>query len=189
MSFDPAKINLQQSQCEHNGRKSVCVKTEVCFAYRIKSDQKYLNFTAGEPVGIPCWLSPSFKVVVFSYFVFSCLLPPAEIQYNLKLDALRAKARALFINQHNKSDSWITRRLTIKDRESQCVNETFMMLASSLIFFQVHIGYLFLICKKMFDWHSLNLSSNLIGDVNSVLSPKGDRTELWDICREGRFRS
>lgn len=134
MSFDPAKINLQQSQCEHNGRKSVCVKTEVCFTYRIKSDKPDPNSMAGEPVTILCCFSHSFKVVVFSYFVFSCLLPPTEIQYNLKLDALRKKARASFINQDNKSDEGITRRLTIKDRESQCVNETFMMSASSLIF-------------------------------------------------------
>lgn len=42
MTFDPPKIRLQQTmyQCEHNGRKSVCVKTEVCFAYAVKSENK-----------------------------------------------------------------------------------------------------------------------------------------------------
>uniref|UniRef100_A0A3B3ZEI7 VWFA domain-containing protein n=1 Tax=Periophthalmus magnuspinnatus TaxID=409849 RepID=A0A3B3ZEI7_9GOBI len=42
MTFDPPKIRLQQAQyqCEHNGRKSVCVKTQVCFVYTIKSDNK-----------------------------------------------------------------------------------------------------------------------------------------------------
>lgn len=86
---------------------------------------------------------------MFSYFVFSCLLPLAEIQYSLTLDALRAKARASFINQDDKSDRRITGRFTIKDRESQCVNETFMMSASSLIFFRSRWGYLSsLTCKK-----------------------------------------
>ncbi|XP_029371123.1 integrin alpha-1 isoform X1 [Echeneis naucrates] len=46
MTFDPAKINLQQSQCEHGGRKSVCVTTQVCFAYAIKSEQQNLNVAA-----------------------------------------------------------------------------------------------------------------------------------------------
>ncbi|XP_037340937.2 integrin alpha-1 isoform X2 [Pungitius pungitius] len=38
MTFDPVKINLQQTQCDHAGRKSVCVETEVCFHYSVKSD-------------------------------------------------------------------------------------------------------------------------------------------------------
>ncbi|KAF3848656.1 hypothetical protein F7725_015153 [Dissostichus mawsoni] len=49
MTFDPVKINLQQAQhqCEHGGRKSVCVKTEVCFVYIIKSDQQAEHPAAG----------------------------------------------------------------------------------------------------------------------------------------------
>ncbi|XP_062268869.1 integrin alpha-1 [Platichthys flesus] len=43
MIFDPAKINLQQSQCEVGGRKTVCVSTEVCFVYSVKSDKKVLD--------------------------------------------------------------------------------------------------------------------------------------------------
>ncbi|KAM7392672.1 hypothetical protein PAMA_007679 [Pampus argenteus] len=41
MTFDPVKINLQQNQyqCEHGGRKSVCVTTKVCFIYSVKSDK------------------------------------------------------------------------------------------------------------------------------------------------------
>uniref|UniRef100_A0A3Q3VMZ6 VWFA domain-containing protein n=1 Tax=Mola mola TaxID=94237 RepID=A0A3Q3VMZ6_MOLML len=102
MTFDPAKINLQQSQhqCEHGGRKSVCVKTKVCFAYSVKSDQQDQESAASEP-----------------------------IRYNLTLDALRAKARASFIDQEDKSDRRITRTFTIKDRWSSCVQETFMMSA------------------------------------------------------------
>ncbi|XP_026130342.1 integrin alpha-1 [Carassius auratus] len=38
MTFDPDKINLQQT-CQVQGRTTVCVKTEVCFQYRIKSDK------------------------------------------------------------------------------------------------------------------------------------------------------
>ncbi|XP_070706703.1 integrin alpha-1 [Pempheris klunzingeri] len=100
MTFDPVKIKLQQSQyqCEHGGRKSVCVTTEVCFAYSIKSDQQDLNSTA-------------------------------EIRYDLTLDALRAKARASFIDSDDKSDRRITRSFTIKDRERKCVQEIFMMSA------------------------------------------------------------
>lgn len=52
MAFDPAKINMQQAQhqCEYGGRKSVCVKTEVCFAYIIKSDKPDLkNVDTGNP--------------------------------------------------------------------------------------------------------------------------------------------
>uniref|UniRef100_A0A9J7ZMS4 Integrin subunit alpha 1 n=1 Tax=Cyprinus carpio carpio TaxID=630221 RepID=A0A9J7ZMS4_CYPCA len=38
MTFDPSKINLQQT-CQVQGRTTVCVKTEVCFKYRIKPDK------------------------------------------------------------------------------------------------------------------------------------------------------
>ncbi|KAM8743216.1 integrin alpha-1 [Acanthopagrus schlegelii] len=97
MTFNPVKINMQQSQCEHNGRKSVCVTAEVCFAYSIKADKPDLNNT--------------------------------EIRYDLTLDALRAKARASFINMDDKSDRRITRTFAIKDRERKCLIETFMMVA------------------------------------------------------------
>lgn len=42
MTFDPPKIRLQQAQyhCDHNNRKSVCVSTEVCFSYAVKSENK-----------------------------------------------------------------------------------------------------------------------------------------------------
>ncbi|KAG8010617.1 Integrin alpha-1, partial [Nibea albiflora] len=105
LTFDPVKINLQQAQnqCEHGGRKSVCVKTDVCFTYSIKSDQQYSNFVAG-------------------------------IRYSLTLDALRAKARASFLDSDDKSDRKITRNFDIKDRETKCVQETFMMSASTQIF-------------------------------------------------------
>ncbi|XP_068608932.1 integrin alpha-1 [Brachionichthys hirsutus] len=48
MTFEPVKINLQQvqHQCEHGGRKSACVKTEVCFSYSVKSDQQDLDSAA-----------------------------------------------------------------------------------------------------------------------------------------------
>ncbi|TDH02169.1 hypothetical protein EPR50_G00170330 [Perca flavescens] len=100
MTFEPVKINLQQTQyqCEHGGRISACVTTEVCFIYSIKSDKQDVNTAA-------------------------------EIRYNLTLDALRAKARASFIDSDDKSDRKITRNFTIKDRERKCVKETFMMSA------------------------------------------------------------
>uniref|UniRef100_A0A667Z8Z6 Integrin, alpha 1 n=1 Tax=Myripristis murdjan TaxID=586833 RepID=A0A667Z8Z6_9TELE len=40
MTFDPVKINLQQTNCEPGGRKTVCVETQVCFTYSIKSDKQ-----------------------------------------------------------------------------------------------------------------------------------------------------
>ncbi|XP_047425973.1 integrin alpha-1 [Mugil cephalus] len=100
MTFNPAKINLQQSmfQCEYGGRTSVCVKTEVCFYYTIKSEQS----------------NPDYET---------------EIRYYLTLDALRAKARASFFTSDDKSDRKLNKTLTMKDRERKCINETFMMSA------------------------------------------------------------
>lgn len=46
MTFDPVKINLQQTQYQCGGRKSVCVTTEVCFVYNIKSDNQDANSAA-----------------------------------------------------------------------------------------------------------------------------------------------
>lgn len=53
LTFDPAKINLQQAQhqCEHGGRRSACVKVKVCFAYKVKSEQRGATATTGEPLG------------------------------------------------------------------------------------------------------------------------------------------
>uniref|UniRef100_A0A3Q1IUV4 VWFA domain-containing protein n=1 Tax=Anabas testudineus TaxID=64144 RepID=A0A3Q1IUV4_ANATE len=103
MTFNPPKINLQHSQyqCEHGGRQSVCVTTKVCFFYSIKSDNKDANSAAGE----------------------------TSIRFNLTLDALRAKARASFIDEDDKNDRRITRNFTIKDTETKCMQETFMMSA------------------------------------------------------------
>ncbi|XP_040914374.1 integrin alpha-1 [Toxotes jaculatrix] len=100
MTFDPMKINLQQSQyqCEHGGHTSVCVKTEVCFSYSIKSDKQDLEASA-------------------------------VIRYSLTLDAQRAKARASFIGLDDKNDRKITKNFTIKAIEPKCVQERFMMSA------------------------------------------------------------
>ncbi|XP_055064961.2 integrin alpha-1 isoform X1 [Misgurnus anguillicaudatus] len=38
MTFDPSKINLQQT-CQVHGKTTVCVKTKVCFKYRIKGKE------------------------------------------------------------------------------------------------------------------------------------------------------
>lgn len=71
---------------------------------------------------------------------FLCLLSSPVIYYDLTLDALRAKARASFIDSDEKTDRRITRNLTIMDREGKCVEETFMMSASTLNFFSVNVG-------------------------------------------------
>jgi len=36
MTFDPTKINIQQANCKHQERMTVCVQVEVCFTYSIK---------------------------------------------------------------------------------------------------------------------------------------------------------
>lgn len=56
------------------------------------------------------------------------------MRYSLEVDALRAKARASFIDLGDKSERKITRIFSIRDREITCVQETFMMAVSALIF-------------------------------------------------------
>ncbi len=84
---------------------------------------------------------------MLSIVCVSYLLSSAEIRYILTLDALRAKARASFIAS---DDRRITRNMTIRDRERGCVQETFMMSASTLIFLMHTWGYLwFPACKEI----------------------------------------
>uniref|UniRef100_A0AAX7TXR4 VWFA domain-containing protein n=1 Tax=Astatotilapia calliptera TaxID=8154 RepID=A0AAX7TXR4_ASTCA len=51
MTFNPSKVNLQQieHQCEHGNRKSICAKTNLCFTYRVKSNQPTVKTTASDP--------------------------------------------------------------------------------------------------------------------------------------------
>lgn len=63
----------------------------------------------------------------FGFGLTHLCVRPAEIRYDLTLDALRAKARASFI----KADRRISKTLHIRSREIRCVNETFMMEVSS----------------------------------------------------------
>ncbi|KAK0134849.1 Integrin alpha-1 [Merluccius polli] len=88
MTFDPTKINLQQANCEYQGRITVCVKVEVCFTYSIKSDKEA---AASNDL--------------------------TQIRYDLTLDALRAKARASFASAEDKSDRSISKNVTIRDRK------------------------------------------------------------------------
>lgn len=48
MTFNPVKINLQQSQYQCDGGTSVCVNTTVCYRYVVKSHKKDVNPPAGE---------------------------------------------------------------------------------------------------------------------------------------------
>ncbi|KAM4634321.1 integrin alpha-1 [Polymixia lowei] len=88
MTFNPMKINLQQPNCDEKGRPTVCVTTEVCFNYSIKSDKQDSNSVTD-----------------------------TEIRYNLTLDALRAKARGSFIDLEDKNYRKISKRITIRDKE------------------------------------------------------------------------
>ncbi|XP_041826370.1 integrin alpha-1 [Melanotaenia boesemani] len=101
MTFEPDKINLHQAQHQcEYGGRK-----SVC-----------VNAT-----------------VCFQYNVKSDkdeIKPPSEIRYNMTLDALRAKARASFIDLvMDKSDRKITKTFEIKDKEKKCVKETIMMSA------------------------------------------------------------
>lgn len=118
LTFDPAKINLQQVQyqCEHGGRRSTCVKVEVCFAYRVKSEQQDVNSATGEPLGT-AWGS------VRASSPSSARVRPAGIRYELTLDALRAKARASFIE----GDRKVSKTLSIRATGRRCLEESFMM--------------------------------------------------------------
>lgn len=52
------------------------------------------------------------------------------IRYNLTLDALRAKARASFLDLDDKSDRRISRTITVEDQLKMCAKEKFVMSVS-----------------------------------------------------------
>lgn len=122
LTFDPAKINLQQAQhqCEHGGRRSACVKVKVCFDYRVKSEKWDATATTGEPLG-------TVRGFVRASGPSPARVRPAEMRYELTLDAPRAKARASFIQ----GDRKIGRELSIETRRRSCQQDTFMMEVSS----------------------------------------------------------
>lgn len=123
MTFDPSKINLQQT-CQVQGRTTVCVKTEVCFKYRIKPD-KHTNTGTGEEVMRELYVL-SVKSFQFCFFKW-CFAP--VIRYSLTLDSLRAIARGRF----NETDS---RRLQKNESivDSFCREHTFYTSASKSVF-------------------------------------------------------
>lgn len=59
---------------------------------------------------------------------------PAGIRFRLTVDPPRAKARASFLDPGNKSSRNITRVFSSKDQQVTCIQETFMMSVSALIF-------------------------------------------------------
>ncbi|XP_048114928.1 integrin alpha-1 isoform X1 [Alosa alosa] len=73
MTFDPTKINLQQPSCEDHD-KTACVKTKICFSYKVKSDKGTNPVTSGV----------------------------TEVRYGLHLDALRSTSRVRFIGTDEK---------------------------------------------------------------------------------------
>lgn len=89
MTFNPAKINLQHSQyqCEHGGRKSVCVTTELCFVYSIKSDNKDLSSAAGDACNILYWCWWFLLTVKKFFFPNSAALSVVSCSYPLQSDS------------------------------------------------------------------------------------------------------
>lgn len=80
MTFDPVKINLQQTQYQCGGRKSVCVTTEVCFVYNIKSDNQDANSAAGEPLSVPFLHLYASSLRKLLCFMTSCFLLRGALQ-------------------------------------------------------------------------------------------------------------
>lgn len=60
------------------------------------------------------------------------VLCPTEIHYDLTVDALRAKPRALFLDKEGKSDRRVSRRFNISDGETECLEEIFMMSVGTI---------------------------------------------------------
>lgn len=123
MTFDPSKINLQQT-CQVQGRTTVCVKTKVCFKYRIKSD-KETNTGTGEEVMHFLYVL-SIKSFNFCFFKW-CFAP--VIRYSLTLDSLRAIARGRFNDTDNRR---LQKNESIVDE--LCREHTFYTSASKSVF-------------------------------------------------------
>lgn len=123
MTFDPSKINLQQT-CQVHGRTTVCVKTKVCFKYRIKSDKDTDTETGESLMLFPYILS--IKSFIFS--VFKCCFP-LVIRYSLTLDSLRAIARGRF---NETEDRRLQKNESIVDK--LCREHIFYTSASKSVF-------------------------------------------------------
>ncbi len=122
MTFDPSKINLQQT-CQVQGRTTVCVTTKVCFKYRIKSDKKTNTETGEEVMRFLCFLNQIFQFLFFKW----CFAP--VIRYSLTLDSLRAIARGRFNETDNRK---LLKNESIVDK--LCREHTFYTSASKSVF-------------------------------------------------------
>lgn len=123
MTFDPSKINLQQT-CQVHGRTTVCVKTKVCFKYRIKSDTD-TNTETGKSLKLFLYV---LSVKSFIFCVFKCCFPPV-IRYSLTLDSLRAIARGRF---NETEDRRLQKKVLIVDE--LCGEHIFYTSASKSVF-------------------------------------------------------
>lgn len=130
MTFDPSKINLQQT-CQVHGKTTVCVKTRVCFQYRIKSEK---DANTGTGKWRACILT-AFKLVlkekdnIMSFTVDFRLSFSSVIRYSLMLDSLRAISRARF---NKTEDRRLQKNESIDDRF--CREHTFYTSASKSVF-------------------------------------------------------
>lgn len=128
MTFDPSKINLQQT-CQVHGKNTVCVKIRVCFRYRIKSEK---DKNTGTGKGRACMSD--------THFYWPHSLPSnctshfhtfrdSDIRYSLMLDSLRAISRARF---NETEDRRLQRNESIIER--LCREHTFYTSASKSVF-------------------------------------------------------
>lgn len=150
MTFNPPKVNLQQieHQCEHGNRKSICAKTNLCFTYRVKSNQPTVKTTASESCNKPTWFcnfSPLFFFFITTFKKKTNFLCLVDMTYTITLDSLRATSRASFISKDLKNDRRTTQKFTIMDGTKECMEKTFMMSASC-VFLPVQSLTLFSVC-------------------------------------------
>ncbi|XP_038130977.1 integrin alpha-1 [Cyprinodon tularosa] len=97
MTFDPVKINLQQTRPCRPDRPNVCVTTEVCFTYHVKSKMKVAKSEAAIRYNI-----------------------------TLDALRSKARA-SFIVNNPDKVDRRMTKTFSIKDGEKKCRSETFFM--------------------------------------------------------------
>lgn len=125
MTFDPSKINLQQT-CQVHGKTTVCVKIRVCFKYRIKSEKDTKTGTGTSHTFLLTALSWSFFFEIIMNGGFSL---HSVIRYSLMLDSLRAISRARF---NKTEDRRLQKNVSIDD--SLCREHTFYTSASKSVF-------------------------------------------------------
>uniref|UniRef100_A0A672NP76 Integrin subunit alpha 1 n=1 Tax=Sinocyclocheilus grahami TaxID=75366 RepID=A0A672NP76_SINGR len=161
MTFDPSKINLQQT-CQVQGRTTVCVKTKVCFKYRIKSD-KDTNTGTGEEVMrfLYVFCQSNLSNSAFSNGVLlqssgtstRCKLTLSISMYFCRL-LIKSNQEKFYVNIdiHNSRDNAYNTKVTLSHTEN-------------INYVKVEVG--FVICnvaRKTFRWNNSTTNAFKMGE-------------------------